>query len=87
MMVQAAGRYQVDVVFSGLIVFAALSLVHDRDGAAPGEPAQPLAAAADGRASSDCEIVHRRLSAPAPQQQVWLSRPSSLRFGSSLVGT
>ena len=26
MMVQAAGRYQVDVVFSGLIVFAALSL-------------------------------------------------------------
>ena len=27
MMVQAAGRYQVDVVFSGLIVFAALSLV------------------------------------------------------------
>ena len=27
MMVQAAGRYQVDVVFSGLIVFAAVSLV------------------------------------------------------------
>jgi ABC-type nitrate/sulfonate/bicarbonate transport system permease component len=27
MMVQAAGRYQVDVVFSGLIVFAVLSLV------------------------------------------------------------
>ena len=27
MMVQAAGRYQVDVVFTGLIVFAALSLV------------------------------------------------------------
>jgi NitT/TauT family transport system permease protein len=27
MMVQAAGRYQVDVVFSGLIVFAALSLI------------------------------------------------------------
>lgn len=27
MMVQAAGRYQVDVVFSGLIVFAALSLL------------------------------------------------------------
>jgi ABC-type nitrate/sulfonate/bicarbonate transport system permease component len=27
LMVQAAGRYQVDVVFSGLIVFAALSLV------------------------------------------------------------
>jgi ABC-type nitrate/sulfonate/bicarbonate transport system permease component len=27
MMVQAAGRYQVDVVFAGLIVFAALSLV------------------------------------------------------------
>ena len=27
MMVQAAGRYQVDIVFSGLIVFAALSLV------------------------------------------------------------
>ena len=26
MMVQAAGRYQVDVVFSGLIVFAVLSL-------------------------------------------------------------
>ena len=30
MMVQAAGRYQVDVVFSGLIVFAVLSLLHDR---------------------------------------------------------
>jgi ABC-type nitrate/sulfonate/bicarbonate transport system permease component len=27
MMVQAAGRYQVDIVFAGLIVFAALSLV------------------------------------------------------------
>jgi NitT/TauT family transport system permease protein len=27
MMVQAAGRYQVDVVFAGLIIFAALSLV------------------------------------------------------------
>ena len=27
MMVQAAGRYQVDVVFSGLIVFAVLSLI------------------------------------------------------------
>jgi len=27
MMVQAAGRYQVDIVFSGLIVFAAMSLV------------------------------------------------------------
>ena len=27
MMVQAAGRYQVDIVFSGLIVFAALSLL------------------------------------------------------------
>jgi NitT/TauT family transport system permease protein len=27
MMVQAAGRYQVDIVFSGLIVFAVLSLV------------------------------------------------------------
>jgi ABC-type nitrate/sulfonate/bicarbonate transport system permease component len=27
MMVQAAGRYQVDVVFAGLIVFAALSLL------------------------------------------------------------
>jgi NitT/TauT family transport system permease protein len=27
MMVQAAGRYQVDVVFTGLIVFAALSLI------------------------------------------------------------
>jgi ABC-type nitrate/sulfonate/bicarbonate transport system permease component len=26
-MVQAAGRYQVDIVFAGLIVFAALSLV------------------------------------------------------------
>jgi NitT/TauT family transport system permease protein len=26
-MVQAAGRYQVDVVFSGLIVFAVLSLI------------------------------------------------------------
>ena len=26
MMVQAAGRYQVDVVFSGLIIFAVLSL-------------------------------------------------------------
>jgi len=26
MMVRAAGRYQVDVVFSGLIVFATLSL-------------------------------------------------------------
>ena len=25
-MVQAAGRYQVDIVFAGLIVFAALSL-------------------------------------------------------------
>ena len=49
MMVQAAGRYQVDVVFSGLIVFAVLSLAHDRDGAAAGEPAQPLAAAAAGR--------------------------------------
>ena len=48
MMVQAAGRYQVDVVFSGLIVFAALSLAHDRDGAGAGEPAQPLAAAEPG---------------------------------------
>jgi ABC-type nitrate/sulfonate/bicarbonate transport system permease component len=27
MMVQAAGRYQVDVVFCGLIVFAVLSLL------------------------------------------------------------
>jgi ABC-type nitrate/sulfonate/bicarbonate transport system permease component len=26
-MVQAAGRYQVDVVFAGLIVFAVLSLI------------------------------------------------------------
>ena len=33
MMVQAAGRYQVDVVFSGLIVFAALSLAMTADGA------------------------------------------------------
>ena len=30
MMVQAAGRYQVDIVFSGLIVFAVLSLVMTR---------------------------------------------------------
>ena len=49
MMVQAAGRYQVDIVFCGLIVFAALSLVADLGGAGSGESAQPVAAATRGR--------------------------------------
>ena len=45
-MVQAASRYQVDVVFAGLIVFAALSLIMTGLVQAPGKPPQPLAAAA-----------------------------------------
>ena len=49
MMVQAAGRYQVDVVFSGLIVFAALSLAMTVGGADARKAAEPLAAAARGR--------------------------------------
>ena len=46
MMVQAAGRYQVDVVFSGLIIFTALSLADDRPGQDGRGPPDPLAAAA-----------------------------------------
>ena len=49
MMVQAAGRYQVDVVFAGLIVFTALSLVMTAAGAAARASPRPLAAAARRR--------------------------------------
>ncbi len=66
MMVQAAGRYQVDVVFSGLIVFAALSLAHDRDGAGAGEPAQPLAAAEGGRGIAPFAVLRLRAKSKRP---------------------
>ena len=49
MMVRAASRYQVDVVFAGLIVFAALSLVMTGRGQDDREPPEPLAAAARQR--------------------------------------
>ena len=49
MMVQAAGRYQVDVVFSGPDRVRRAVAGADLDGAASGEPAQPVAAAKAGR--------------------------------------
>ena len=51
-MVQAAGRYQVDVVFAGLIVFAALSLVMTGMVQAHRRPPRPLAAAARSRTAA-----------------------------------
>ena len=66
MMVQAASRYQVDVVFAGLIVFAALSLADDRPGEDGRAPAEPLAAAARVRELIPSFTISARDAGPCP---------------------
>ena len=69
MMVQAAGRYQVDIVFAGLIVFAVMTLAMTGGGAGAGEPARPLAAAARRRGVSAAVLRSVRYLRPLRRRQ------------------
>ena len=72
MMVQAAGRYQVDVVFSGLIVFAALSLAMTAMVQMLENAAEPVAAAASGR-----RVTSRIVKSRLPWRRSCTTNPSA----------
>ena len=74
MMVQAAGRYQVDVVFAGLIVFAALSLVMTALVQLLENRLEPLAAAAARRELTQPRLSSAQKRGPMTQRSTWLDR-------------